>query len=70
MQKVNIPKADLLASMLALGTDYFGSTVGRELSMQITDKYFESGDNVIDTADLYARWVPGGEHQSEKTVGE
>jgi len=69
MQKVNIPKTNLLASTLALGTDYFGSTVSREVSMQLMDKYFEAGGNVIDTAELYARWVPGGEHQSEKTVG-
>jgi aryl-alcohol dehydrogenase-like predicted oxidoreductase len=70
MQKVNIPKTNLYASTLALGTDYFGSTVGRDLSRQLMDKYFEAGGNVIDTAELYARWVPGGEHQSEKTVGE
>jgi aryl-alcohol dehydrogenase-like predicted oxidoreductase len=70
MQKVNIPKTNLHASTLALGTDCFGSTVSRELSMQLMDKYFEAGGNVIDTAELYARWIPGGEHQSEKTVGE
>src|SRR3982074_1084871 len=69
MQKVNIHKTNLRASTLVLGTDYFGSTVSRELSMQLMDKYFEAGGNVIDTAELYARWVPGGEHQREKTVG-
>ena len=50
MRKVNIPKTNLHASTLALGTDYFGSTVSRELSMQLVDKYFEAGGNVIDTA--------------------
>src|SRR5918911_815917 len=55
---------------LVLGTDYFGSTVGRDLSMQLMDRYLEAGGNVIDTAELYARWVPGGEHQSEKVIGE
>jgi aryl-alcohol dehydrogenase-like predicted oxidoreductase len=70
MKKVNVPKTDLHASTLALGTDYFGSTVDRELSMQLMDRYLEAGGNVIDTAELYASWVPGGEHQSEKVIGE
>ena len=70
MQKVNIPRTDLYASTLVLGTDYFGSTVSRERSMQLMDRYLEAGGNVIDTAELYARWVPGGEHQSEKVIGE
>lgn len=64
-----IPRTDLRASTLALGTDYFGSTVDRETSMQMMDRYLEAGGNVIDTAELYARWVPGGDHQSEKTIG-
>jgi aryl-alcohol dehydrogenase-like predicted oxidoreductase len=69
MQKVNIPKTELNASTLVLGTDYFGSTVGRELSMQLIDSYFEAGGNVVDTAEVYAQWLAGGEHQSEKTIG-
>src|SRR2546423_9383219 len=70
MKKVNVPKTDLHASTLVLGTDYFGSTVDRDLSMQLMDRYLEAGGNVIDTAELYARWIPGGEHQSEKVIGE
>ncbi len=70
MKKTTIPRTDLQASTLALGTDYFGSTVDRATSMQLMDRYLEAGGNVIDTAELYARWVPGGEHQSEKTIGQ
>jgi aryl-alcohol dehydrogenase-like predicted oxidoreductase len=70
MQKLNLPKTDIYASELALGTDYFGSTVSRERSMELMDHYLEAGGNVIDTAELYARWVPGGEHQSEKVIGK
>ena len=70
MKKVQIPRTNLQASVLALGTDYFGSTVDRETSMQLMDRYLELGGNVIDTAELYARWVPGGEFQSEKVIGE
>ena len=69
MKNTTIPRTDLQASTLALGTDYFGSTVDRATSMRLMDRYLEAGGNVIDTAELYARWVPGGEHQSEKTIG-
>jgi aryl-alcohol dehydrogenase-like predicted oxidoreductase len=70
MNKIKIPKTDLYASTLGLGTDYFGSTVGRDESMELLDHYLEAGGNVIDTAEVYAGWIPGGEHQSEKLIGE
>jgi aryl-alcohol dehydrogenase-like predicted oxidoreductase len=69
MQKLNIPGTDLQASRLGLGTDFFGSTVSREFSFQLMDHYYEAGGNVIDTAEIYASWIPGGEHQSERVVG-
>jgi aryl-alcohol dehydrogenase-like predicted oxidoreductase len=68
MNKISIPKTDLHASTLALGTDYFGSTVSRDLCMELMDHYIEAGGNVIDTAESYARWLPGGEYQSEKAL--
>src|SRR6267142_1137226 len=70
MNKISIPKTDLHASTLALGTDYFGSTVSRDLCMELMDHYIEAGGNMIDTAESYARWLPGGEYQSEKVIGE
>ena len=70
MNKIKIPKTELYASTLALGTDYFGTTVSRDLCMELMDHYLEAGGNVIDTAESYAGWVPGGEHQSEKVIGE
>ena len=62
MQKVSIPKTDLHASIIVLGTDYFGSTVSRKDSMQLMDCYLETGGNVLDTAESYACFVPGGDH--------
>jgi aryl-alcohol dehydrogenase-like predicted oxidoreductase len=38
--------------------------------MELMDHYFEAGGNVIDTAESHACWLPGGEHQSEKVIGE
>jgi aryl-alcohol dehydrogenase-like predicted oxidoreductase len=70
MQKVSVPKTDLHASIIVLGTDYFGSTVSREESMQLMDNYLEAGGNMLDTAEVYASFVPGGDHQSETVIGE
>ena len=70
MQKHNIPKTELTASVLVLGTDLFGSTISREMSAQLMDLYIEAGGNMIDTGELYARWLPGGEHQSERVIGQ
>jgi aryl-alcohol dehydrogenase-like predicted oxidoreductase len=69
MRKIHIPKTDLQASIVVLGTDYFGSTVSRQESMQLMDHYLEAGGNVLDTAEIYASFVPGGEHQSETVIG-
>jgi aryl-alcohol dehydrogenase-like predicted oxidoreductase len=70
MQIKPLPQTELQVSAIGLGTDYFGSTIDRKLSMQILDRYVESGGNFIDTAEVYAGWIPGGEHQSEKLIGE
>jgi aryl-alcohol dehydrogenase-like predicted oxidoreductase len=70
MRKVQVPDTDLQASIIVLGTDYFGSTVSRKESMQLMDYYLESGGNVLDTAEAYASFVPGGDHQSETVIGE
>lgn len=34
------------------------------------DKYFEAGGNCLDTARVYAEWLPDGKGASERTVGE
>jgi aryl-alcohol dehydrogenase-like predicted oxidoreductase len=70
MQKRALPRTNLQVSVLGLGTDYFGTTVDRKQAAQILDRYVESGGNFIDTAEIYAAWVPGGEHQSEKVIGD
>jgi aryl-alcohol dehydrogenase-like predicted oxidoreductase len=70
MQKKPLPRTNLQVSVVGLGTDYFGSTIDRKLSAQILDRYVESGGNFIDTAEVYASWLPGGEHQSEKLIGD
>jgi aryl-alcohol dehydrogenase-like predicted oxidoreductase len=38
--------------------------------MELTDHDLKAGGNVIDTAESRVHWLPGGEHQSEKVIGE
>ena len=38
--------------------------------MELTDHDLKAGGKVIDTADSHVRWLPGGEHQSEKVIEE
>ena len=70
MQKRALPQTNLQVSVIGLGTDYFGTSVDRKQAVQIMDRYVESGGNLIDTAEIYAAWFPGGEHQSEKVIGD
>jgi aryl-alcohol dehydrogenase-like predicted oxidoreductase len=64
-----IPRTNLEASVLCLGTAEFGSVVDDSLSETITDRYIDSGGNVLDTAEIYAAWIPGGSHRSEEFLG-
>src|SRR5262249_15468413 len=44
---------------LCLGGNTFGWTTDQKASEAVLDAYLEAGGNFIDTADVYARWVPG-----------
>ncbi len=57
-------------SKLVLGTDYFGTGVSESEAFKIMDIYQEAGGNCLDTARMYASWLPGGEGASERTLGK
>jgi aryl-alcohol dehydrogenase-like predicted oxidoreductase len=64
-----IPHTDLTASELCLGTAEFGSAVDESVSDEILKTYLDEGGNVLDTAEIYAAWLPNGEHRSETFLG-
>jgi aryl-alcohol dehydrogenase-like predicted oxidoreductase len=64
-----IPHTDCIASELCLGTAEFGSAVGDSVSEEILRTYLDAGGNVLDTAEIYAAWLPNGEHRSETFLG-
>ncbi|AEF80414.1 aldo/keto reductase [Leadbettera azotonutricia] len=56
-------------SRLSLGTVFFGTTVSKQDSFKQMDAFFEKGGNFIDSARVYADWLPEGHGASEKTIG-
>jgi len=64
-----IPHTNLNASELCLGTAEFGSAVDESASEEILKTYLDAGGNVLDTAEIYAAWLPNGEHRSETFLG-
>lgn len=60
----------ITVSDIALGTDYYGKTVSRQQAFCLLDTYMEAGGNIVDTAHVYADYLPGERHSSEKTIGQ
>jgi aryl-alcohol dehydrogenase-like predicted oxidoreductase len=70
MEKRTIGKSDLRVAPLAFGGNVFGWTIDEKTSFSLLDHFVEAGFNLVDTADVYSRWVPenkGGE--SETIIG-
>ncbi|MGD2158090.1 MAG: aldo/keto reductase [Anaerolineales bacterium] len=59
MEYRNLGKTGLKVSELCLGTMQFGWTADEDLSIKVLNTAFEAGVNLIDSADIYSRWVPG-----------
>jgi aryl-alcohol dehydrogenase-like predicted oxidoreductase len=58
-------------SSLCLGAMFFGTRTDKAMSFRILDAYVDAGGSFIDTANIYAGWVPGGHAgDSELLLGE
>ncbi len=61
-------RTGLRVAALCLGGNTFGWTTDQKASEAVLDAYVEAGGNFIDTADVYARWVPGNTGGESETV--
>jgi aryl-alcohol dehydrogenase-like predicted oxidoreductase len=52
----------------ALGGNVFGWTTDEAMSFKILDAFVEAGLNLIDTADVYSKWVPGYKGGESETI--
>lgn len=69
MKYLTLPHSGLSVSTVCLGAGGFGSDIAREDSFTILDAFFERGGNFVDSAHVYAAWIPGGGGASERTIG-
>jgi aryl-alcohol dehydrogenase-like predicted oxidoreductase len=64
-------RSGLQVSPLALGGNVFGWTADEATSFRLLDAWVDAGMNLVDTADVYSRWVPGHTGgESETTLGK
>ncbi len=68
--RVTLPGTGLSVSRLCLGGNRLGGALDQAQSFALLDSFVEAGGNFIDTAHVYADWIPGNEtSSSEKTLG-
>src|SRR5688500_6407954 len=64
-----IPGTATPTSGLCLGTSGFGSAIPRDEAFALLDEFAAQGGPLLDTAHIYAAWLPGGAGASERTIG-
>jgi len=70
LQPVTIAGSDLRTPRMVLGGNMLGSAVDERASFALLDRWVEVGGVLVDTAAVYADWVPGVPRgSSEKTIG-
>jgi aryl-alcohol dehydrogenase-like predicted oxidoreductase len=68
MKKRRLGHSQIEVAPLAFGGNVFGWTVDEATSFSLLDRFVESGCNLIDTADVYSRWVAGHNGGESETV--
>jgi len=68
MKKRKLGDSGLEVSPLAFGGNVFGWTADETMSFRLLDAFVAEGFNLIDTADIYARWVQGLEGGESETI--
>lgn len=68
--KLMLPGTKLAVSPLCLGGNRFGGELDEAASFALLDAFAERGGNFIDTAHVYADWIPGNApSSSERIIG-
>ena len=68
MKKRKLGDSGLDVAPLAFGGNVFGWTADEAMSFRLLDAFVAAGFNLIDTADMYSRWVPGNEGGESETI--
>ena len=71
MKKRKLGNSGLEVAPLAFGGNVFGWTADASTSFALLDAFVDAGFNLIDTADVYSRWVEGHRGgESETLIGK
>lgn len=70
MKYVILKDTTLEVSRISLGTVQYGTDLDEKSAEAQLNSFAESGGNFIDTAHVYADWVPGPKSRSERIIGE
>jgi aryl-alcohol dehydrogenase-like predicted oxidoreductase len=68
MEKRKIGNSGLEVAPLAFGGNVFGWTVDESTSFKLLDAFVDAGFNLVDTADVYSRWVEGHSGGESETI--
>ncbi|HEY3579847.1 MAG TPA: aldo/keto reductase [Pyrinomonadaceae bacterium] len=70
MEKRRLGNSGLEVAPLAFGGNVFGWTVDEKTGFELLDAFVSNGFNLVDTADVYPKWVPGNQGgESEEMIG-
>jgi aryl-alcohol dehydrogenase-like predicted oxidoreductase len=69
MTRHRLGRTDIEIAPLVLGTNTAGWTADEATSFAIFDAFVDHGFTALDTADVYSRWVPGNDSESERIIG-
>jgi aryl-alcohol dehydrogenase-like predicted oxidoreductase len=71
MELRTIGRSNLKVAPLAFGGNVFGWSADEATSFSLLDAFVDAGFNLVDTADVYSRWVPGhAGGESETVIGK
>jgi aryl-alcohol dehydrogenase-like predicted oxidoreductase len=68
VQKRPLGKSGLQVAPFALGGNVFGWTADEAASFKILDAFVAAGFNLVDTADVYSKWIPGHVGGESETI--
>lgn len=69
MRLHRLPGIATPCSAIVLGSGVFGSAVPRDEAFAMLDAFAGAGGTFLDTAHIYAAWLPEGTGASERTIG-
>lgn len=70
MKRITLKGTDLTVSRVCYGTGNFKERLSREDAFRMLDCYTDAGGNMIDTANVYCRWLPDTANCAEEYIGQ